>query len=120
LYQHKKKSQLELLANQNNWEDVQNIFQIHGKAPEHPSKYPIIETPKQFEKTYKIKTTGSTSKDSETKEEISTKRQKTEALDEEEDQESQEEVAPMIIGPVVMIEVSSSMNPQSEKSQSEK
>jgi hypothetical protein len=63
-----------------------SILQIQGKVPEQPSKSPVTETPQQFEKIYKRKTTRSTSKMSETKEERSTKRQKTEVLNEDEDQ----------------------------------
>jgi hypothetical protein len=44
-YQHQQKAQLEMLENQNNWEDVQNILQIHNKVPEQPSKSPVTETP---------------------------------------------------------------------------
>jgi hypothetical protein len=101
------------------WEDVQNILQIHGKVPELPTKSPMTETPQQFEKTYKRKTVESTSKDSGTEEERSTKRQKMEALDEEEDPELQEEVAPVDKGPVVIVEVSSSEKPKSTEGQSE-
>jgi len=48
-YHHEEKVELDLLENQNNWEYVHNILQFHGKL----LVTPIIETLKQFERTYK-------------------------------------------------------------------
>jgi hypothetical protein len=73
-YQHQPKSQLELLANQDSWEDVQRILQVQEKVPDQPSKSPVTKTPQQFEKTYKRKGAGSAQKMSEIEEGNSTKR----------------------------------------------
>jgi hypothetical protein len=118
-YQHQQKPQVELLANQDSWEEVKNILQIHNKAPEKPLNSPVTQTPQQFEKTYKRKTAESTPKDSGTDEEGSTKRQKLEALEEEEDPELPEEIIPRKKGHVVTIEVTSSEKLESVGSQSE-
>jgi hypothetical protein len=56
-YQHQQKAQLELLANQDSWEDVQRILQVQEKVLDQPSKSPVTETPQQFEKIYKRKST---------------------------------------------------------------
>jgi hypothetical protein len=51
-----------MLANQDSWEEVKNIFQIHNKAPEQPLNSPVTQTPQQFEKTYKRNDYGINSK----------------------------------------------------------
>jgi hypothetical protein len=66
---------------------VHSILQIQGKTPEQSSKSPVNKTPRQFEKIYKQKTTGLSSKITKTEEERSTKRQKIAILTEEEDHE---------------------------------
>jgi hypothetical protein len=72
------------LENQDSWQDVLNILQIHGKAPDQSTKSPITQTPQQFEKTYKRKHSESALKSSETGEEGSSKKHKLEEIEEEE------------------------------------
>jgi hypothetical protein len=74
---------VELLENQSNWKDVQNILQVHGKIPVTL----VTKTLKNFEWILKRNNTKSSSKDLETNKEKSTKRQETEVVDEEEEQE---------------------------------
>jgi hypothetical protein len=69
------------LANQDSWQDVQNILQVHGKSSVQYVKSPITQTPQQFKKIYKIKTVELTLKYFGTDEEGSRKRQKMEALE---------------------------------------
>jgi hypothetical protein len=71
------------LENQESWQDVHNILQIHGKKFDWSANSPITQMPHSFEKTYKRKHSESALKNSETWEEESTKNQKLEEIEEE-------------------------------------
>jgi hypothetical protein len=73
-YQHQYKEHVEMLANQDRWEEVKNILQVHNKVLEKTLNSPVTKNPRQFEKTYKIKTAESSPRDSVTEEEGSAKR----------------------------------------------
>jgi hypothetical protein len=101
-YQHQQKEQLELLANQDSCQDVQNILQIQCKASDQSAKSPITQTPHQFEKTYKSKHSELALKNSETGEEGSALRNNAKEI------ELPEEIMPKKKGIVVTVEVISS------------
>jgi hypothetical protein len=52
-YQHQQKTQLEMLANQNNWEDVQSILQIQGKTQSNLQNIQLQRPLNSLRKIYK-------------------------------------------------------------------